>query len=454
MIGAGPAGYTAAIRMGQMGVDVTLAGPEIGGTCLHHGCIPIKGLIRMLDLAADVKQDEAVGVRTQGIEVSLSGVHAHNAQIIRKLETGIRSLLSASGVQLFEGTCAFTSSTTAAVRSHGSTQHVRFKKAVIATGVHYAIPEGVKSDGRRIVSPYAVGRLEKAPGNAVVLGDGVAGTTMASLLSAMGTKVAIAFKSPSLIPVLDDDILQPAMKFMANEGIRTFPQATWQVSSDRNTLTIQSGGKAETLSPDLIVICPPVKPNIGALALDRTKVRLNDKGFVAVDANYRTSDPSIYAIGDLLGGRRNASVAFRDGLSVANILSGKPGLPAPQAIPLTIDAGLEIATGGMTEKAAKAAGIEITVGRSPYASNGGAATEGMQEGFVKVVAEKATGRILGVHIVGYKAGDLIGEAMLAIETGARLEDVALTLHPHPELIELFQDACARAAGLSANTVKK
>ncbi|CAJ37889.1 dihydrolipoyl dehydrogenase family protein [Methanocella arvoryzae] len=454
VIGAGPAGYTAAIRLGQMGMDVTLVGPEIGGICLNHGCIPVKGIVRTLDLVADVTAAEARGIKAHGVEVDLNKVQAWNAQVIRKLQAGIRSLLNASGVQLFEGTCSFTSSTTAVVRIHGSTQHIRFRKAVIATGMHYIVPEGIRPDGRRIIFPHAVAHLHKVPGTAVILGGGIDGATMASLLAKMGTRVTLAYKSASLVPAIDDDVLQPAMKSLADLGVQTFPQASWEVHSEGGEVVIRSGNETTTRTPDLILICSPTKANVQNLSLDRTKVRLTDKGFVEVDDRYRTADPSIYAIGDVLGGRRNASVAFRDGLSVANIIAGKPGLPDYQAMTLTIEAGLDIASAGMGEKEAKKAGIDVTVSRSPYSANGGAATYGKQDGFIKVVAEKQTGRILGTQIVGPRAGDLIGEALLAIEMGARLEDVALTLHPHPELNEIFADACARAAGLSANVVKK
>ncbi|WP_424356591.1 dihydrolipoyl dehydrogenase family protein [Methanocella sp. MCL-LM] len=454
VIGAGPAGYTAAIRLGQTGLDVTLAGPELGGVCLNRGCIPVKGMIRTLDLAAEVKNADAMGIKTHGVEVELNKVQARNARVIGKLQSGIRSLLNASGVQVFEGTCSFTSSTTVAVRAHGGTQQVRFKKAIIATGLHYIVPEGIRPDGRHILFPHSIARLEKVPDSAVVLGGGIDGATMSSLLAKMGSKVTLAYKAASLVPAIDDDVLQPAMKNLEGLGVQAFSQASWEVSSDRREVTIRAGEEVHKRTPDLILVCSPMAPNLETLALDRTKVRLTDKGFIEVDDNYRTADPAIYAIGDVLGGRRNASTAFREGISVAEILAGKPGLPGFQAFPTTINVGLEIAAAGMGEKAAKKAGIEVTVSRSSYSVNGGAATFGMEDGFIKVVAEKQTGRILGTQIVGYRAGDLIGEALLAIETGSRLEDVALTLHPHPELNEIFADACARAAGLSANVSRK
>jgi len=454
IIGAGPAGYTTAIRLGQMGLDVTLAGPDIGGICLHQGCIPVKGILYALNLAADMRNAGAMGITADNVSLNMSKLRAGNDQEIHRLETGIRSMLKASGVQVFEGICSFTSSSSANLVSHGRTQRITFKRAVIATGMHYSVPEGISPDDKRIVFPYAISRMDTVPGSAVVLGGGVAGASMVSVFAKMGTKVSIAYKQSTLISWLDNDLLQAAMNKLAGYGVQVFPGASWTISADHSTVTIRSGDKTQTLNPDLIVLCSPMKPNIEGLSLNNTKVKLKSNGFVAVDDHYRTSDPSIYAMGDVLGGRRNASVAFRDGLTVANILAGKAELPDFQAMPLTLDAGLKITCAGMSEKAAEKAGIDVSVSRSPYSANGGAATTRSPEGFVKVISEKSTGRILGVFIAGIHAGDLLGEAMLAIETGARLEDVALTLHPHPEIVEIFADACARGAGLSANVGKK
>lgn len=451
VIGAGPAGYTTAIRLGEMDRDVTLVGPQIGGICLHQGCIPVKALAHLFDLAADVKRADARGLTAGDISVDLAEFQAWKSQAIHKLETGISGMLNTAGVQVFEGTCSFTSSTTAAIRTHGGTQHISFGKAVIATGRHYTVPEGISPGGRRIVFPYALGQLKEVPRSAVVLGGGVAGTIAASVLAKMGSKVILAYKASSLIPAIDDDVLEPATRRMSATGITAFPGASWTVSADGNTVTVQSGGKTQSFNPDLTVICSPTRPNVDSLSLDRTKVKLDRRGFIEVDGTYRTTDPAIYAVGDVLGGLRNASVAFRDGLSVANVLAGKPGLPDYQAVPLTLEAGLDIASAGLSEQAARKAGIDVLITRSPFSANGGAAAVDRQEGLVKVIAEKSSGRVLGVQIVGPDAANLIGEAMLAIETGARIEDVALTLHPHPEITEVFADACARGASLSTNS---
>jgi len=454
IIGAGPSGYTAAIRLGQMGLDVTLVGTEIGGVCLHHGCIPIKTFSRSLDMALDAISLGRRGVDVSKITVDLGRIHEWKDQVVGKLEGGIRSLMSGNGVQVFEGTCSFTSSSTATVSSRTGNLHLNFSRAVIATGSKYSIPAGIRVDGRRVVTPYGLTRLKKAPVNAVVLGGGVAGMTSAPLLAKMGSDVTIAHKGPVLVRSVDEDVMRPVMKWMGENKIKVYPNSTWTVSPDGATVTINSNGNVQTLNPDLVLVASPLVPNLDGLDLKVTKVRLSPKGFIEVDSNYRTSDPAIYAIGDVLGTGRNASTAFRDGSSLANVLAGRPALPDYQARPVTIDAEPPIAWAGMSEKAAEKAGIAVTVSRSSYSANGGAITQGFEDGIVKVIAEKSTGRILGAQIVGKNSAELISEAMLAIEMGASLEDVALTLHPHPEITEVFFDACARGAGLSSNTVTK
>lgn len=448
VIGAGPAGYTAAIRCGQTGLDTTLAGPQLGGVCLNLGCIPFKSLLHSLDLFLAARESGMFGV-TEQASFDLQQAEAWKQRVVGRLKDGVAGLLKTSSVQVLEGVCSFESSDTAVVHaSHGS-QRVGFKRAVIATGSHFQIPPGIAVDNRRIMVPYGLSKLESVPGHAVVLGGGLGGATAASLLSKMGAEVTLAYKGKSLISLVDDDILQPVLQRMAHDKVRLFPGAAWDISPDGKRIKIISDGGEETLDSDLVVLATPQIANTERLGLGNTKVKLDEKG-VVVDGDFRTADPSIYAIGDVLGGARNASTAFREGIAVARVLAGKPGLPAYQAMPFTIYTEPPIAAAGLTEKKARAGGLDIVVGSAPFAVNGAAALSGQVTGMAKVIADRKSHRILGVQIVGKNSTDMIAEGILAIEMGARLEDVALTLHPHPELCEVFYEACARAAGLSSN----
>ncbi|OPY29891.1 MAG: Dihydrolipoyl dehydrogenase [Methanocella sp. PtaU1.Bin125] len=449
VIGSGPAGYTAAIRCGQLGLDATLAGTQLGGVCLNLGCIPYKALMHSLDLALAARESEMFGV-TEQAALDLQRANEWKDRVIGRLRDGVSGLLKASSVQVLDGLCSFTSSSTALVKNGHGGQHIEFKRAVIATGSHYRAPKGVRMGGGRIINPYSLARLDRVPGRAVVIGGGFGGMTSVALLARMGTEVIFAFKGKTPVAIVDDDLLQPAQKWLEAHGVRLMPEATWDVAPDGATVKITSGGKDYEIKPDQVVYSTPQEANTGQLNLQATAVKVDSKGFIIVDGDFRTADPSIYAIGDVLGGARNAATAYREGTSVAQILAGKPGLPDYQAMPFTLYTVPPIASAGLSEKQAKAQGIDVLVGTAPYTANGAAALSGETTGMAKVIADRASHRILGVQIAGKNATDIIAEGMLAVETGARLEDVALTIHPHPELCEVFYEACARAAGLSTN----
>jgi dihydrolipoamide dehydrogenase len=449
IIGSGPAGYTAAIRCGQMGLDTTLAGTQLGGVCLNLGCIPYKSLLHSLSLVFEAREAKLFGVDEQA-SLDLKAAQEWKDKVIGRLKDGIAGVLKANSVEVMDGVCSFVSSNTAIVKSSHGSQRIEFKRAIIATGSHFRAPEGVHLDGVRMTNPSGLSRIDKAPGHAVVLGRGLSSMTTVSLLAKMGSEVTMAFKGPSPARTVDDDILQPALQWLEKNKVRLLPDATWQVSPDGTSVKITSRGREEELKPDRVIFVTPQEANTASLNLNNTKVKLDKKGFVTVDGDFRTTDPAIYAVGDVLGGARNASTAFREGLSVANSMAGKPGLPDYQAMPATIYTEPPIASAGLTEKQAMERKLDIIIGKAPYSVNGAAALAGNTAGMAKVVADKASHRILGVHIIGRNSTDLIAEGMLAIEMGARLEDVALTLHPHPELCEVFYEACARAAGMSTN----
>ncbi len=447
VIGAGPAGYTAAIKCAEGELDTTLAGTEIGGICLNHGCIPFKAIMNSLDLAESARSAGKFGVRAENVSVDMGKVQEWKEHVVGLLDWDIKKRLTASGVQFFQGTCAFTSSTTAIVRGEHGFQHLRFKQAVIATGAQYTPVEGTPFDGVKIFAPDQLAQLKKLPASAAVLGGGVPGARSIALLQKAGTKLTIAFQGPSLIPSVDDDVLRPLMKSLGDGGAQIFPGSSWQVSDGGKTVTVSSGEKKRSFDPELVVLATPLVPGISGLNLKKTKVQLDDHGFIRVAENFRTTDSNIYAIGDVLGGEQNAAVAFRQGFAVGNLLSGKPGLPDYEAAPLTINTVPPIACAGTGENEAKKAGFNVITGISPYMANGAAVASESRDGLVKVIAEKTSHRILGVQAAGNGSPDFIGEGVLAIEMGARLEDVMLTLHPHPEYCEELQQACAIAVAI-------
>jgi dihydrolipoyl dehydrogenase len=448
VIGAGPAGYTVAIRCGQNDLDTTLVDIGIGGICLHHGCIPFKAIMHSLDTAEAARRAGQFGVRTGNVSVDMGQVQAWKEKVIDRIGSEIKGMIGASGVQYLKGTCSFTSSTTAIVRGQHGNQHIRFKRAVIATGGEYRPVEGVPVDGQRIMAPDQLVQMKKMPASAVVLGGGISGARSVALLGKMETKLVVAFRGQSFVPSIDDDMFQPVFDQLKKNGAEIYPGSSWSMSGDLKKVDITAGPQKRSYEPEVIVLASPQAANVDGLNLGSTKVKLGDSGFIEADDSFRTADNHIYAIGDALGRDLFASMAFREGHSLAEILSGRPGLPDNLVTPVTINTDPPIACAGMGETEARKRGLDIIVGMSPYGVNGAAIASDRTDGIVKVVADRTSGRILGFQAAGPGSVDFIGEGVLALEMGARLEDVALTVHPHPELCEELYDACARAAGLS------
>lgn len=451
VIGAGPAGYTAAIRCAEMGLDTTLVNNyQLGGTCLHKGCIPIKTIQHSLNIAGECRRASKYGVHIKDVSFDLNEVYSWKDKVVSRLESGIRQLCQRNGVQLLEGTCTFRSSSRATVNGPSGSQGIEFNRAVIATGTHFKEIPGVPFDGERVLAPYDVLKLREVPEDIIILGSGYAGVTMGTLMAKMGTKVTIIHSKSKLLTCLDDDMLKPINDWFKEMGVRIYPNASWKVEilPDGVRVRFNSGGNEESVDAKKLIAGVGSIPNTEGLGLENTRVQVDDKGFVKVDSDLHTTDPSIYAIGDINGGLRNASRAFREGDYVARTLAGKPGLPEYQYIPFTISSEPEVASVGMSEIDVRSAGIDTLIGKISFAANGKAVSTGHATGFVKVLAERSTHRILGVHIIGPHASDIIDEALLAVEMGARLEDIILTIHPHPTLSEALQYACAMALGIS------
>jgi len=455
--GAGPAGYTAAIRCARLGLDVTLVNKnELGGVCLHKGCIPVKTLLHVFRLADDCLNSSEMGIKANGILVDYKKAYEWKDHVVKRLEYGIRELCLGSGVQIMEGSCSFLSSSKAAVSGPSGTQHVIFKRAVIATGARHKPVPGIPFDGKLVLNPDDALYLQDAREDIVLLGGGYAAMTIGALLAAQGKRLTMIHKGERILSFLDADLIQPVMKKFNEKGVKVYSTPSWTVkkSGDNVRVDFEHEGKKDSIETGRLVVAVGMLANTDGIGLENTGVKTDKDGFIKIGENYRTDDPVFYAIGDVRCGHCNASKAFREGMSLAEILAGKPGWPEYTAMPQTISTDPEIASAGFTEAKARDAGIEVITGRFPFAASGKAVSTGKTEGFVKVVAEKSSRRILGIHIVGPDAFDILQEGVLAIEMGARLEDVVLTLHPHPTLCEAVREACAVALGESTSIVGK
>ncbi|AFD00633.1 pyruvate dehydrogenase complex E3, dihydrolipoamide dehydrogenase [Methanocella conradii HZ254] len=455
--GAGPAGYTAAIRCARLGLDVTLIDRnELGGVCLHKGCIPVKALLHVFRLVEDCRRAADMGVKADGVAVDLKKAYEWKDAVVKRLEHGIRELCQASGVQVMEGSCSFLSSSKAVVSGPSGTQRVTFRRAVIATGARHKPLPGLPFDGKSVLSPDDAIYLDRLPDDVVILGGGYAAITIGALMAAGGMKPTIIHKGERMLSFVDRDLIRPVIKKFGEKGVKVFQASSWSVErmDDGLRVEFEHDGVKEQAETKTLVVAIGMLANTDGMGLENTGVRLDGDGFVMADENFRTDDPAFYAIGDVKCGHCNASIAFWEGMSLAGILAGRPGWPGYMAVPQTISTDPEIASAGYTEEKAKEAGIEAIVGRFPFTANGKAVSMGKAEGFVKVIAEKGTHRILGVHVVGPGAFDILQEGVLAIEMGARLEDIMLTLHPHPTLCEAVKEACAAALRESTSIIEK
>jgi dihydrolipoamide dehydrogenase len=455
--GAGPAGYTAAIRCARLGLDVTLVNKsELGGVCLHRGCVPVKTLLHVFRLADDCKGAAAMGIKADGLAVDFDKAYEWKDFVIKRLENGIRELCLGSGVQLIEGSCSFLSSSRAVVSGPSGNQHINFKRAVIATGARHMPLPGIPFDGKVVLNPDEALYPEAVAEDVVLLGGGYAAMTIGALMAAQGKRLTLIHKGERVLSFLDADLLQPVMKKFNEKGVKVFSTPSWTVkkSSDKVRVDFEHEGKKDSVETGRLVAAVGMLANTDGIGLENTGVKTDKDGFIKIGGNYQTDDPVFYAIGDVRCGHCNASKAFREGMSLAEILAGKPGWPEYAVLPQTISTDPEIASAGFSEAKARDAGIEVLVGRFPFTASGKAVSIGKTDGFVKVVAEKSSHRILGIHIVGPDAFDIMEEGVLAIEIGARLEDIVFTLHPHPTFCEAVREACAAALGESTNIVGK
>ncbi|MFH1132920.1 MAG: dihydrolipoyl dehydrogenase [Nanoarchaeota archaeon] len=451
VIGAGPGGYVAAIRLAQLGKNVALVEQEkeLGGICLNHGCIPTKALIHASNFFAAIKDLEAVGIHVKEYSVDMPKMKAWKDGILAKLNSGIKTLCDKYGIEVLEGKGVFKSSTELRIEGKSDINTIRFKNAVIATGsLPIELPAFPFSHPKIMDSSKAL-QLDEIPKRLAVVGGGYVGTEMGTVYAKLGSEVHIIERAPRLLSTLDAELALLCAKKLQELGITIHTNTLVEGIVDKDGKTfvrVEVEGKEQLMETDKVFVVVGRRPNSQDLGLENTKVKLDGKGFIVVDKSMRTTDPAIFAIGDVVGQPMLAHKASREAKVAAEVISGLPAAFDNKVIPYVVFNDPEIASVGMTEDEAKAKGHDIVVGKFPFSALGRALTLNHTEGFVKWVAEKSTGVILGMHCIGPGASDIVSEATLAIEMGATLEDVALTIHPHPTLPESLMEAAEVTLG--------
>jgi len=455
VIGGGPGGYVAAIRAAQTGKEVLLVEREaLGGVCLNVGCIPSKALISVASLYHRLQGEAERGLVVDGARVDLEKLQAWKRGVVERLTGGVAQLCKGNDILVAMGTATFTGPNQIIVETAGGAEHYKFDQAIIATGSRPIELPAFPFDGRRILSSTDALALTELPEHLLVIGGGYIGLELGTVYAKLGSRVTVVEMMDQILPGSDPDLVQVVARKLRRLGVEVHLRTRAEGFEDdgrvaRVRLTREAaGGKEETFTveADRVLVSVGRRPNSESLGLDRAGVQVDERGFIPVDEQMRTNVPHIFAIGDVVGGAMLAHAASHEGIVAAEVIAGEPAAFEPAAIPAVIFTDPEIASVGLTEAQAEVQGYEVLVGRFPFAASGRALTTGESEGFVKVVADAASHVVLGVHIVGAGASDLISEGVLAVEMAARLEDLALTIHPHPTLPEAIMEAAEAALG--------
>jgi dihydrolipoamide dehydrogenase len=459
VIGAGPGGYVAAIRLGQLGVKTLIVEREFyGGVCLNVGCIPSKALITAAKHHRKVREGEKFGIMAKGVEVDAKKLMAFKEDVVKRLTGGVAQLLKANKVQTLMGTARFTGKDTLEVDTGNGKETVRFKNAIIATGSRPIQIPGFPFDGKHVLDSTAALALEKIPRRLVVIGGGYIGLEIATMYHNLGVEVEVVEMLPQILTGQDSEITKHLHRILTKRGIQIHLESKASgVERTKDGVTVgvkTKDGKDLSLAGDHVLVAVGRSPNTKDLGLEAAGVEVGDKGLIATDKECRTNVRHIFAIGDITPGPALAHKASKEGSVAAEVIAGKKSALDHKVIPAAVFTDPEVATVGLTEDQAKEQGIAVKTGRFPFGANGRALGAGVSDGFVKIVADAKTEEVLGVHILGPDASDLIAEATLAIEMGAFLDDIALTIHTHPTLAEAVMEAAENAQGHAIHTVNR
>jgi dihydrolipoamide dehydrogenase len=450
VIGAGPGGYVAAIRAAQLGLDVACIEkePRLGGTCLRIGCIPSKALLESSELYHETRHTFAShGIVAKNVELDLKAMLARKDGVVDTLTKGIAGLFKKNKITRYEGHGRLAGGTKVeVVAADGAVTALEAKHVLIATGSTSATLKGIELDGERVGTSTEALAWQEVPKHLVVIGAGAIGLELGSVWCRLGAKVTVLEYMDRILPANDAEIAKEAQKILAKQGLefRLGVKVTG-ARKDANGAVVTIEGQ-EPLHADRVLVSVGRRPNTEGLALDKAGIALDPKGRIPVDAHYRTSAKGIYAIGDVIPGPMLAHKAEEEGVACVEHIATGYGHVNYDAIPNVVYTHPEVAGVGKTEEELVAAGIPYRKGAFPYLANGRAKALGASDGKVKILAHKDTDRILGVHIVGARAGDLIAEAVAAMEFGASSEDLARTCHANPTLAEVVKEAALAVDG--------
>lgn len=457
IIGGGPGGYVAAIRCGQLKLKTLVIEKEsMGGVCLNWGCIPSKALIAAANFVEKAHHVDVMGISVQGVSVDVSRLMAWKDGIVKKLTGGVRTLCKGNGAEVLMGEAKFVDARTLEVQSKEGLVRVEATKGIIvATGARVMQIPGFDFDGQQIISAKEAVSLPAVPKRLVIIGGGIIGMELGGVWSKLGAQTTVVEFLPGVLASMDDDVSKPVLKSMEKAGVKflTGTKARRAEKQPDGSLKVfvEKDGQELAIDADVCLVAVGFKPNTEGLGVEKLGLALDKRGHVTIDEHCKTNVPGVYAIGDVTGLPYLAHKASREGEIAAEVIAGHHSARDWRAMPAATFTHPEIANVGLSEKEARAAGKDIVIGKFPFAASGRAMAVLETDGFVKVVAERTGAekqdyKIIGVHIVGPSATDMISEAALALEMDAFVEDVGLTVHPHPTLGESMMEAAKHAVG--------
>lgn len=462
VIGAGPGGYVAAIRSAQMGLSTCVIEREyMGGVCLNVGCIPSKAMISAGHFLHRLEHDaKEMGFNIKGdVSVDMKQMQKWKQSVCDRMAGGVEQLLKGNAVTIIRGEATFKSAQELTVKGKSGTETVTAKNYIIATGSRPIQIPGFEFDEKTVLSSTGGLALSDAPKSLIVIGGGYIGLEIGSMLAKFGTKVTVVEAAKGLLVGLaDPEAVQVVARRLKKNGVDVITEAkakSFKKAGSGVEVTVEVQGKDQVIKAEKILVTVGRKPNSDQMNLKGIGLQIDERGFIKVNAQRRTNLPNIFAIGDIAGQPMLAHKASHEGVLVAEVIAGKNRAYDAKTVPAVIFVDPEIASAGMTEEECKTAGYkDLKIGKFPFAANGRAVSLMETDGFVKVIADAKTHIVLGVHVVGPEASNLISEAALAIEMGARIEDLALTIHPHPTLGETMMEAAEAALGHAIHIIQK
>ncbi|WP_436663842.1 dihydrolipoyl dehydrogenase [Alicyclobacillus acidoterrestris] len=457
VIGAGPGGYVAAIRAAQLGKSVTIVDKaELGGVCLNRGCIPSKALISAAHQYEAARESAFPGIESTA-KLDYKKVQEWKQSVVNKMTGGVQSLMKGNKITVIDGEAFFTKPDEVRIMHENGGQRIKFQHCILATGSR---PIELKSlpFGKRVLSSTEALALDEIPERLIVVGGGYIGAELGQTFAKFGSKVTIIEGLDSILAAFDKQMVRLVEKNLKKYDVQIETKAMAKsVEETENSIKLtytNQAGEDKTIEADYILVTVGRRPNTDELGLQDAGIELGEKGLIKVDAQCRTTNPNVYAIGDIVPGAALAHKASYEGKVAAEAIAGMPSVVDYRCIPAVVFSDPEMATVGLSEDEAKKEYNSVSVGRFPYAANGRATALNATEGFIKLIADKETGVLVGAQVVGYEASNLIAELGLAIEMSATLEDIALTIHAHPTLGEMVMEAAEVGLGSPIHIVTR